>query len=271
MPPKHKDNLPEFYRPPEIDLLGIPSDLVDYALEEAAPAIRRTQIGELFTHLDTPRGSLGTKILISRPPYDQVEAGNLRSVGDDGHVTINFERHVDTLGGLDLFARATERELLDEQIEKQHELREQRQRFIDENPLGRAGLLLDNRFGGIDVDNPDLTAKHLIMRLAIARRANMGSVQGMTALGLVDRTIGTALGEELAAYFESVGKIADAVSHLPEEIRATTGPSMLEGAIELGRRFIVNNGERVTLAARIIQDPTFSKTVLGFAKLEDRK
>ncbi len=271
MPSQQKPGLPELYGPQEVEFLDVPADLIEHALQQAGPAIRRLHIGEYFTHRDTPSTTLGTKILISEPPYDTVQEGNLRSVSNTGVVTINFPAVVGRLGRFDLFARATDKELLDKQIEEQHKLREQKQSFIDENPLGKAGLLLNNRFGGVDIDNPEQTSRHLIMRLAIARQAELGSLEGMMQLDLIDPTIGNALEPELTAYFESVGKIADAVSHLPDGIKATTGSALLEGAIELGRQFVADNRDRITLATRIIQDPTFSRTVVGYAALEDKK
>ncbi len=275
-PSNHTVNSLAVYQPRELAFLGMPTDLVERAVATALPAIQRTELPTLFSQSDA-RG--GTALLISEPPYDTVQTGQLRSIEEKGVVTVNFDStspHTSIgvagpLGRFDLVARASEPEVLEEQIRKQHELKQEKQRFVDENPLGEAGLLLNNRFGGVDVEDPELTARHLIMRLAIARRAKMGSVGSMIKLGLIDPTLGHALSDELAGYFDSVGKIVDVVGHLPEATAAATASVMLEGAIELGRHFIAANGKRINLASRIVQDPAFAKTVLRIATSERAK
>lgn len=248
--------------------LGVPEAELAPLLISAEPAIERRCIitGE----------SAVTRAVVSQPPYRESEEVGISVVDRGGYIggkNIEYQTappkgkaygHIGMIGPDTLWAPTAEEFKL--RLEAYRRRDAEMQEFAEQHFLGRGGLLLENSFGGIDIGRPEETAKHLVMRTIIARKAGLREVDELVEIGILHPMLAEMVGEKIAEYMTGVNKFLDGLEALPAEARAGVAEPMLTTAVEQGVAFVEEQARTVVSAANVYGDPDNSKRAVELLK-----
>jgi hypothetical protein len=147
-------------------------------------------------------------------------------------------------------------------IQEQQQLAKEKARLEKEHPLGRGALLLANEFGGIDIEQPELTANHLVLRAIIIHRAGLLDVEQAVAAGLLDPVLAGLIGEDFARYTQTARTLIGGLMLLSDEQKVAAGPAMLEGTAAQAGQFLEAHAAAIETAAHVARDPDAAEQAL---------
>lgn len=235
------------------ELVQLPDEMVALSLVDAATAMERLKFSELV--LDKSLWT-GQPIFVASPPYAHTKRAKIRSEDtvhlEDGSIG---SIKVDTIW-------AVKPDELEAKIAKHNAREVAKYKLVTSDPMGEGALILANEFGGIDTENPDASARHLLLRALFAGQAELETVKDLAKVGLIHPVLGEMMADELIRLMDEMGKLAEVVGLIPEATRMATAPALLEAALELGRIFVNEHTEEITLAAHIVKDPDLSAKIL---------
>ena len=236
------------------EMVGVTSEHdILLTMAGAAPALDLVRFKTLVEH-EAPTFRPGSPIVVAEPPYTNTKDAKIY---DDHRYSA---ASVATFDPNTLWAQ-TKSELMPK-INDQLSLRAAKDELVASHPLGEGGLLLVNGFGGIDVEDPETSARHLIVRTIIAGDAQLETVKELAQAGLMHPLLGELMPDDIAKLLDDIGKVIDVVSMLPDSSRAAAGPALFEGAVQQATGFIEAHRDEILLAANILKDPKLAAHIL---------
>jgi hypothetical protein len=156
------------------------------------------------------------------------------------------------------------------ETQRQAELSKLRARFTEEHPLGEGGVLVTNRYGGIDPYDKEITQRSILTRFLIAsrlglknQRPSFGDSQ-YVAHGLLDKRLEKILGE---SWYELGEAIEPSIALLKQVQAAGQDPTPIMPSVEeLVRSHITGFLEEwaggLVLAGHLLRNPKQSDAVV---------
>ncbi len=239
---------------PMAKMVGLPARVVSTTLVGAEYALHRPTRGESY--------------LISPPPYDGVIEVTYSQSGPNAPPTYWPKEDTDRFTRRHLPAGpdvlwAPDAETMSVALERRHAYEAAKAELVAEHQLGEGGLVLADAFGGINVNDPEASARHLTLRTIIAGEAGLEDINSLVEAGLVHPLLAEVVGEDLAGLMNDIGQIIKTLGMLPEAIRAQTAPLLLAGVDAQARTFIEAHHDDVMAAAFVASNPALIRKILG--------
>ena len=236
-----------------VDVIGLSPDLMVATFEVVAPALDLQKL----INSGLRAGSGGDTIFVASPSNEV----RLRSIDPEG-ITYNDSGpppHIGSMSPSTIWGRTKEE--IRAKIERQQAVEDAMDKLVESHPLGEGGLVLANAFGGLNLDNPEETARHLVLRSAIIGEAKL-QPQNYTSVGILHPLLMRLFGKEFARLMDDIGKLVDAAKMIPEESRETAGPAILAGAIAQAESFLSQHADEISEAAHIMKSPELAHNIL---------
>lgn len=227
---------------------------VALTLAAAAPALDMVNLREEYAS-DSEGLYEGKEIVVAESPYEKVMGVRIRS--EDTYNAAGYVGYFDS----DTIWAETAAEI-DPKIARWQAIETAKEELVTTHALGKGALLIANEFGGIDVENPDATARHLVVRAIIAGEAQLKTVKDLAKVGLVHPLLGEMMPDDIAELMDNMSKIIEVVGLIPDNVRASTAPALLNGAVEQGRIFVETHKDEILLAATVTSDPMLAAKIL---------
>lgn len=252
----------------EVDLVQLPLEVVEKTIAVARPALERGALIDGSLSLD------GSSLFVSDPPYNlkEVVSATLRHIGVEdhsGHPTASYNEGTGAwkpgrrMGSIEPNSVWAESKAgIRPKIQEQRQLAKEKTRLAKDHPLGKGGLLLANEFGGIDIEQPELTAHHLVLRAIIIHRAGLHNVEQAVTAGLLDPVLAGLVGEDFANYAKAARTLISGLMLLSDEQKMAAGPAMLQGVVVQAGNFVDAHSKTVETAAHVARDPEAAERAL---------
>ena len=140
-------------------------------------------------------------------------------------------------------------------LERRQRYQDAQTTLVSRHELGKGSLALVNEFGGIDIDDPEATSRHLTFRTMLAATAGTKDVNELVQTGFLHPLLALMVGKNTVALMTDMSKIIETLQMLPEVARPQAAPALVAGLDLQAQKFIEHHTDQVRAAAYALSNP----------------